>query len=157
VLPQPSANPSITPATAPPLPIRSDGKLNEPAWQNAAWTGDFVNIQGAGRPTPRFRTRAKMLCDNQYLYIAAELAEPYVWAILTEHDSVIFHDNDFKVFLNPSGDTLNYFEFEMNALNTGWDLFLNKPYRHGGKADNSWGIPGLLTAVHIDGTPQRSA
>jgi hypothetical protein len=93
-----------------------------------------------------------MFCDDQYLYIAAELEEPHFWAILTEHDSVIFHDNDFEVFLNPSGDTLNYFEFEMNALNTGWDLFLNKPYRHGGKADNSWEIPGLLTAVDIDGT-----
>jgi hypothetical protein len=40
---------------------------------------------------------------------------------------VIFHDNDFEVFLNPSGDGRNYFEFEINALNTGWDLFLPKP------------------------------
>ena len=83
---------------------------------------------------------------------AAELEEPHVWATLTEHDSVIFRDNDFEVFLNPSGDGRNYFEFEINALNTGWDLFLPKPYREGGKADNSWEIPGLRTAVAIDGT-----
>ena len=93
-----------------------------------------------------------MLWDDEYLYIAAELEEPHVWATLTEHDSVIFHDNDFEVFLNPSGDGRNYFEFEINALNTGWDLFLPKPYREGGKADNSWEIPGLRTAVAIDGT-----
>ena len=65
---------------------------------------------------------------------------------------MIFHDNDFEVFLNPSGDGRNYFEFEINALNTGWDLFLPKPYREGGKADNSWEIPGLRTAVAIQGT-----
>ena len=65
---------------------------------------------------------------------------------------MIFHDNDFEVFLNPTGDTRNYFEFEINALNTGWDLFLPKPYREGGKADNSWEIPGLRTAVAIQGT-----
>ena len=32
------------------------------------------------------------------------------------------------------------------------DLFLSKPYRQGGSADNSWEIPGLLTAVQVDGT-----
>jgi hypothetical protein len=132
-------------------PIRIDGKLDDAAWRDAAWTDDFVDIQGAGHPTPRFRTRVKMLWDDRYLYVAAELQEPHVWATLAEHDSVIFQDNDFEVLLNPSGDGRNYFEFEINALNTGWDLFLNKPYREGGKADNSWEIPGLLTAVHVDG------
>ena len=93
-----------------------------------------------------------MLWDDEYFYVAAELVEPDVWATLTAHDSVIFHDNDFEVFLNPSGDSLNYFEFEINALNTSWDLFLAKPYKKGGHADNSWEIPGLKTAVHVDGT-----
>jgi hypothetical protein len=133
-------------------PIRIDGNLDDAAWQTAPWTADFVDIEGAIRPAPRYRTRVKMLWDDRYFYVAAELEEPHVWATLTEHDSVIFRDNDFEVFLNPSGDTRNYFEFEMNALNTGWDLFLAKPYKQGGKADNSWEIPGLLTAVRVDGT-----
>lgn len=134
-----------------PAPIRIDGKLDDPAWQSARWTDSFVDIEGDAKPRPRFRTRAKMLWDDDRFYIAAELEEPHVWATLTRHDSVIFHDNDFEVFLNPTGDTLKYFEFEINALNTGWDLFLPKPYRKGGKADNGWEIPGLLTAVAIDG------
>ena len=133
-------------------PIRVDGRLDDAAWAKAPWTDDFIDIQGPDHTKPRFRTRVKMLWDDHYLYIAAELEEPHVWATLTEHDSVIFHDNDFEVFLNPSGDSLNYFEFEINALNTGWDLFLNKPYRAGGKADNSWEIPGLLTGVQVNGT-----
>lgn len=132
-------------------PIRIDGKLDDPAWQAAPWTADFIDIEGDSKPKPRFRTRAKMLWDDQYFYIAAELEEPHVWATLSKHDAVIFHDNDFEVFLNPSGDTLNYFEFEMNALNTGWDLFLPKPYKKQGKADNSWEIPGLRTAVQVQG------
>ena len=135
-----------------PSAIRVDGRLNDAAWKRAEWTDAFVDIQGASQPQPRFRTRAKMLWDDEYLYIGAELEEPDVWATLTEHDSVIFRDNDFEVFLNPSGDGRNYFEFEINALNTGWDLFLPKPYREGGKADNSWDIPGLKTAVAVDGT-----
>ena len=132
--------------------VRIDGRMADPAWEKAEWTDWFVDIVGSARPEPRFRTRTKMLWDDQYLYVAAELEEPDVWATLTAHDSVIFRDNDFEVFLNPSGDGRNYFEFEINALNTSWDLFLNKPYREGGKADNSWEIPGLRTAVHINGT-----
>src|SRR5262245_34465833 len=104
--------------------IRINGKLDDPAWRAAPWTDDFIDIEGATRPKPRYRTRVKMLWDDDYLYIAADLLEPHVWASLTKHDSVIFHDNDFEVFLNPSGDGQNYFEFEINALNAGWDLFL---------------------------------
>jgi hypothetical protein len=93
-----------------------------------------------------------MLWDDAYFYVGAELEEPHVWGTLTTHDAVIFHDNDFEVFIDPNGDNHEYYEFEINALNTGWDLLLPRPYRDGGKAVNSWEIPGLKTAVHVDGT-----
>ena len=133
-------------------PITIDGKPDDAAWQAAPWTDYFIDIEGDRRPKPRFRTRAKMLWDDKYFYFAAYLEEPHVWGTLTKHDSVIFHDNDFEIFLDPDSNNHKYFEFEINALNTGWDLFLPKPYKDGGKADNGWEVPGLRTAVHIDGT-----
>ena len=133
-------------------PIQIDGRLDDPAWQQAPWTTDFVDIEGYSKPRPRFRTRVKMLWDEHYLYIAAELEEPNVLATLRQHDSVIFHDNDFEVFIKPLPETPSYYEFEMNAFNTGWDLFLPKPYNVGGKPDNSWNIEGLKTAVAVEGT-----
>ncbi len=137
-------------------PIRIDGKIDDAAWKSAPWTPDFVDIEGDTKPKPRFRTRAKMLWDNNYLYIAAELEEPDVHGTLTEHDSVIFHDNDFEVFIKPLPDTLSYYEYEINALNTGWDLFLPRPYKMGGKADNDWNIDGLKTAIAVQGTLNKS-
>jgi hypothetical protein len=133
-------------------PIKIDGRLDDRGWKAAPWTEDFIDIEGPGRGKPRFRTRAKMLWDDRYFYIAAEMEEPHVWATLTKHDSVIFHDNDFEVFIDPDGDNHNYAELEINALNTTWDLLLKKPYRDGGPALNSWEIPGLKTAVHVAGT-----
>src|SRR5882762_6747087 len=103
--------------------VRIDGRLEEGDWKRTPWSDDFVDIEGAAKPLPRFATHMKMLWDNSNLYIGAELQEPDVWATLTGHDAVIFRDNDFEVFLNPTGDTLNYFELEINALNTIWDLF----------------------------------
>lgn len=132
--------------------LKIDGKLDDASWQSVPWTADFVDIEGDAKPAPRFRTRAKMLWDDAYFYIAAEMEEPHVWGTLTKHDSVIFHDPDFEVFIDPNGDAHDYYEFEMNALNTGWDLFLPKPYISGGSAVDAWEIPGLQTAVHVNGT-----
>ncbi|MBI1763991.1 MAG: carbohydrate-binding family 9-like protein [Acidobacteria bacterium] len=132
--------------------ITIDGKLNEAAWRKAPATDLFVDIEGDTKPRPRFATRAKMLWDDQYFYISAELDEPHVWGTLTKRDSVIFQDNDFEVFIDPNGDRDEYYELEINALNTVWDLFLPKPYRDGGKAQDGWDIVGLKTAVQIRGT-----
>lgn len=133
-------------------PWTLDGRLDKPAWDAAPWTDDFVDIEGDAQPRPRFRTRAKMLWDDDYFYIGAELEEPHVWGTLTEHDSIIFQDNDFEVFIDPDGDNHDYYEIEINALNTTWDLRLVKPYRDGGPALNEWEVPGMRTAVHVDGT-----
>jgi hypothetical protein len=132
--------------------VEIDGDLRKAVWQAAAWTDDFVDIEGDLRPLPRFRTRAKMLWDDRYFYVAVEMEEPHVWATLTERDTVIFQDNDFEVFIDPDGDNHLYYELEVNALNTVWDLLLPKPYRDGGPAINGWDIAGLKTAVQVQGT-----
>jgi ketosteroid isomerase-like protein len=132
--------------------VKIDGKLDDAAWQEVPWTEEFMDIEGPTKPKPRHRVRAKMLWDDEHFYIGAQLDEPHVWATLTKHDSVIFHDNDFEVFIDPNGDNHEYFELELNALNTTWDLFLDKPYKDGGNADNSFEFAGLKTAVHVKGT-----
>lgn len=129
-----------------------DGRLDKSPWLDCPWSDDFVDIEGDKKPKPRFRTRMKMFWSDNGLYIGAEMEEPHLWATLTEHDSVIFQDNDFEVFIDPDGDTLLYGELEVNALNTTWDLLLVKPYRDGGPAINGWEIRGLKTAVRLDGT-----
>ena len=138
-----------------PSPLTVDGKLDEPAWAAAAWSDAFVDIEGDSRPRPRFRTRVKMLWDDEYFYVAAEMEEPDLWGTLTARDSVIFHDNDFEVFIDPDGDTHAYYELEVNALGTPWDLMLIKPYRDGGPAIDAWDIAGLKVGVDVRGTINR--
>lgn len=133
-------------------PIRVDGRLDDAAWQSAAWTESFVDIEGAVRPTPQFPTRAKLAWDQNALYVGAELEEPHVWATLTERDAIVFHDNDFEVFIDPDGDGRGYFEIEVNALGTVFDLFLERPYIEGGPADHGWDARGLRTAIAVEGT-----
>ena len=134
-------------------PMLVDGKLNDPGWVNAKWSESFVDIEGNLKPDPFYDTKVKMLWDDNYFYFGAEMEEPHVWATLTARDAVIFKDNDFEIFLDPDGDTHNYYELEVNAFETEWDLILLKPYHDGSKvAVDSWDIPGLITKVHVNGT-----
>lgn len=132
-------------------PPRLDGHVTGHEWDLATWTDEFVDIEGSAKPHPRFKTRAKLLWDDRALYIGAKLEEPHVWATLTQRDSVIFHDNDFEVFLDPDGDHANYLELEVNAFGTPWDLKLPYPYRAGG-GETPYTITGLKVGVAIDGT-----
>ena len=138
-----------------PAPLTLDGRLDEPAWRAARWSEPFVDIQGGSRPPPRFSTHVKMLWDSESLYIAAELEEPDLWGTLTARDSVIFHDNDFEVFIDPDGHTHEYYELEVNALGTPWDLMLVRPYRDGGPPINAWDIAGLEIGIDARGTLNR--
>lgn len=134
------------------MPVAFDGDLESGPWASAPWSEDFVDIEGSSQPQPPLRTRVKMLWDDECFYVGAELEEPHVWATLTRHDSVIFQDPDFEVFIDPDWDNHEYYEWEVNAFGTTWDLMLIKPYRDGGPAVNAWEIAGCRHAVHIHGT-----
>lgn len=149
---QPPFNPRTHTVYRAEASIEVDGRLDETSWTAAPWTTDFVNIKGGDAPSPRFRTRAKMLWDDHALYVAARLEEPDVWATLTQRDTTLFRENAFEVFLDPTGTTHNYIELEVNALETGCDLLLPKSYRDGGRTLDAWDMRNLRVGVHVDGT-----
>lgn len=130
--------------------INVDGIAAEESWSNAKWSTNFIDIEGEN--IPKYRTNVKMIWDDTYLHFYAELEEPHVWGTLKQRDTVIFYNNDFEIFIDPDGDTHNYMEFEMNVLNTIWDLYLTKPYRNHGNVLDHWNMKGLRSAVHINGT-----
>ena len=134
-----------------------DGIAGEQAWQAAEWTETFVDIEGSAKPLPAYQTRIKMLWDEKYIYFLTEMEEPHVWAYYKKHDKIVYHENDFEIFIDPDGDTHNYFEFEFNAQNTLFDLFMTKPYRNGGIPLISWNTPGIKSAVAIEGTLNNPA
>ena len=133
-------------------PVEIDGKATEEDWQNTAWTNLFVDIQGKQLPDPAYKTQVKMLWDDEYLYVYAQMEEPHIWGNLEKHDDIIYHNNDFEIFIKPNIHQSEYYEIEVNVLNTIFDLLLSKPYRFGGNALIHWDVKGLRSAVHNEGT-----
>lgn len=118
-----------------------DGNLDKPCWRNVAWSDAFDDIRGAddapADARPAQKTRVKMMWDDEYLYIGALLErEPHLPtpATFTDHNSPIYQqDSDFEVFVDVAGSCHGYKEFEVNAINTVWNLMLDKPYMDGGR------------------------
>jgi hypothetical protein len=134
--------------------ININGVLDEASWKNAPYTNSFVDISGEGFPKPRYDTKAKLLWDDNYIYIGAELEDPNVWAYLTQRDTIVYYNNDFEVFIDPTGEANNYFELETNALGTVFDLSLEKPYRAPIRPFImfQWNCPGLKLKTKVNGT-----
>lgn len=136
-----------------------DGKADEASWRLAPYTETFVDISGGNHPLPSQATRAKMLWDENYFYVYAEMDERHVWANITQRDAVIFYDNDFEVFIDPQGTGHNYFEIETNARGVVFDLSLTSAYRdpHRPFVQFQWNCPGLKLATQVQGTLNNPA
>lgn len=133
-----------------------DGKDNETAWSKAPWTKQFNDIKTGLPSSSILPTRAKMLWDDEYLYVYALFPETDIWATLKEHDATVYQDNALEIFIDTEGTGQNYIEFQINALGTIWDLIMSKAYRNGGRPISDWDIKGLKKAVHIEGTINNS-
>lgn len=133
-------------------PLDIDASSFDPGWESLSWSELFADITGRRELDPQYATRMRMGWNDQYLYINAELEEPHVWGTITETNAVMFEDNDFEVFIDPDCDGLNYYEFEINALGTIWELSLPRPYADGGVPQLGCNIEGLVSRVRIDGT-----
>ena len=123
-------------------PITSiDGDINKEVWSSVPWSNTFDDIRGPedvpsqnDRPDSKCNTKFKMIWDDNYLYIIAMIESDFeVRATFTERNSPIYQqDSDFEVFIDPLGSCHDYKELEINALNTVWNLMLDKPYWDGG-------------------------
>jgi hypothetical protein len=135
-------------------PMVIDGMPNEATWLKTAWSSTFTDITGDPELEPELSTRVKMLWDENYLYIAAELKEPHIWATIRERDAIMYQNDNFEVFIDPDGDGLYYYELEMNAHNAVWDLLMLHPYREKRFPNYlmNWEIKGLQTATFISGS-----
>jgi hypothetical protein len=113
-------------------PITINGDLDKPVWQKAQKSPRFVDMV-SGEPG-FFDTRSAVLWDDEHLYIAFWVQEPFVQAHLTQRDSLIFNENDIEVFID-GGDA--YYEFEINALGTVYEVFFiwQDAYNRGGRFD----------------------
>ena len=134
------------------VPIVIDGALDDPAWARATWSPRFGDMV-TGRPGMH-DTRAALVWDDEALYVAFRVEEPFLAATMAERDSLLFLENDVEVFID--GDDW-YYELEINALGTVYEVLF--VWRDAYAADPRFAASGLdvlaRDAVSFGGDDER--
>jgi hypothetical protein len=155
-----------------------DGKLDEAFWKNASRSNSFRDMISG--ENPYLNTHAAVVWDDQNLYVGYWIEEPDITATLTRRDAPIYKDNDVELFIaGPDGYyefEINSFGTIYEVLFFWLDAYEKKGYHNlpefkrnvkGAKVFNGvgyrhprgrrmgfwkWDMPGLRSAVHIDGS-----
>lgn len=125
-------------------PIEVDGSLDDIAWRQAPVTHNFL-LPG-GRTGPQ-QTIARVLWDDERLYVAFDVKDTDIWAEMTDRDAKLWEQDCVEVFIEPTGAVLPYFEFEINALNVVLDLRFARQVRGPFDEAAAWDCPGLVHGV----------
>lgn len=131
--------------------ISVDGKLDEPAWENAVLATDFVMYQpDNGKPIPENRkTEIKVLYNNDAIYIGAILHDDEPNKILKEISKRdIFGTADmFGVFINGFNDGQQNFEFFVSAADVQSDCIMTDANGEDYSWDAVWASKAVLTDI----------
>ncbi|MBT3295020.1 MAG: carbohydrate-binding family 9-like protein [Verrucomicrobia bacterium] len=158
--------------------ITVDGRLDEPCWLAAKRSPRFSDLVSGRRSI--HDTRAAVLWNDEYLYVGYWIEEPDVRATYTERDACIYEENDVELFI-AGQDAYYEFQINAlgtiyEVLFIWEDAYTRDGYSAAPEFDRNadlardfggvgfthprgnrigfwnWDLPGLQSAVHVDGT-----
>jgi len=121
---------SVPELAVPQLPTGSkiviDGNLDEPAWQHAGTTGDFVNVgNGAKANGQTLSGRALLTWDRDFLYLAIVIRDTDIRGDFAPDagDPHLWTESTAEVMIDPDGDGDNrdYYEIQIGPQNLVFD------------------------------------
>lgn len=124
-----------------------DGKPDEKAWESAS-PMEFIFPWDA-QTGAKQKTTARLLWDDDNLYVAYDCEDADIVAHYTERDDPTYLDDAVEIFINPKpSQTTVYFGLEMNARAVLYD-YLMSDARYAFKRFN---LQGVKLATSIRGT-----
>ena len=120
--------------------IKIDGKLDEPAWQEAHIATGFTQYSPYNGDPATYKTEVKVLYDQSAIYIGAFMFDPNPDSIYTElgkrdSDRDLNADH-FSFDINPFNDGVNGMTFKVSASGVKSDKKRTSSGRHG--SDLNW-------------------
>jgi hypothetical protein len=110
-------------------PVRVDGKLDDPAWRDAAALPlartDGTAVQGGAV--------ARLAWDRENLYLSLEIPDEIIVAERSDRDAALWEKDDVvELFLWPREDQPYYYQVVVNPRNTLYDAFFISNASHSG-------------------------
>lgn len=147
-----------------------DGKLDDPAWEHVAWSGDFVQRDPNDGAAPTVQTQFKVLYDDEALYFAFRAFDDpkLVTSMLARRDW--FPGDWVEVNIDSRGDERTAYSFTYSLSGTRGDEYVSE---NGNNWNGSWdpvwrGVSQVddqgwtaemripLSQVRFDGAPEQA-
>ena len=136
--------------------IHIDGHSKETDWQLAP-TLDFIMPWSDLEKEGAQSTIARLLWDDDYLYIVYECVDPYLDAEVETHDGPVYREDAVEIFATANAaqeqDGITYFGYEMNIKGTLLDYIA---FGGGDEWTSNihfpWQSEGVQIATSFDGT-----
>ena len=104
-----------------------DGKLDDPCWQQATVIDHFASFWNK---TPRAGTRAFLVWDDEAIYYAGAMTDAEVRSFGTHRNDTLWEGDVFELFLKPSAERPEYFEFQGNPREFVFEMAFSRRGEH---------------------------
>ena len=125
-----------------------DGEAGAKEWAAASPAMEFIfpwDSQTGAKQT----TRARLLWDDQNLYVLYECDDADIYAQFTERDDTVYRDDTVEIFLNVEPSQIAaYYGFEVNVRGAYNDYICTNSTHY----LKRFQMEGLKMSSHIDGT-----
>jgi hypothetical protein len=132
--------------------ITVDGILNEASWAGAASTV-VLKLWNGSPGLASLDTTAKMVWDDQHLFLGFSVKDPDVYATYTGRDVHCWEQDTLEVFVTVPGTT-GYLEVDGSPTGAIWDGYFTNVFQGPG---GSYNLTNLQIAGHVNGTLNNSA
>jgi hypothetical protein len=94
---------------------------------------------------PKWGTELRLGWTDDMFHGLFTCQDPNPWATKTKRDDSLWEEEVVEIFVDPFGDSISYFEININPLNAVADLFIRR-IRTGLRKNFAWRCEGLATA-----------
>ncbi|MHB8094903.1 MAG: carbohydrate-binding family 9-like protein [Candidatus Aminicenantales bacterium] len=131
-----------------PAPIAIDGRIGPGEWSAASPAMEFI-FPWESQTGPKQKTAARLLWDDQCLYVAYECEDADITASILEKDAFVYRDDTVEIFLNVKpGQSSHYYCVEINVAGTIMDYVCVGAEYYLRRFD----LTGLRSGISVDGT-----
>jgi hypothetical protein len=129
-----------------------DGILDEPVWQKSEKIALSINSSSEAVKDSSLMTWVRTCYDEQNLYIAYECNDSDIWSEFSNRDDHLWEKDAVEIFIDTDGYLNTYYEIQVSPKNTLFDAHLEIPSKTDDDEIIGFDLPGIQTAVSIDGS-----
>lgn len=135
-------------------PVVIDGVLGEAEWASGIASAPFQAAGGgAGDPTRAVLVRS--VWDDEHVYFAFEVKDDQIGSIFTKRDDELWNQDCVELYLDGGADGKDYLEIQVSPTNVVFDALFNARRTPEWQKAKTHDVPGLKTAVTVQGTANR--